>query len=486
MIQHFNRIIVGLGIATMLFACQEKQEEKAPEAVGPTPSKEQLAWHKMELNAFIHFTTNTFTGKEWGYGDESPEIFNPTDIDVDQWMETLQKAGFKGVILTAKHHDGFALFPSDYTEHDIANSSYKDGKGDLVKEVAESARAHGLKFGIYLSPWDRNREDYGEKSYVEYYRNQLKEIFTNYGDIFEMWFDGANGGDGYYGGANEERRIDKQNYYDWPTTLAMVEEIQPSVLFFSDAGPDLRWVGNERGEAGSTNWNIINPDTLYAGKPEISDLLQTGAKDGTKWIPAEVDVSIRPGWFYHKEEDSLVKSPQELFTTYLQSVGRGSTLLLNVPPDQRGQFDENDVASLLGMRKIIDSVFANNLAENAQISASNYRGESEAYSAENLIDGDSETYWATDDEVIQSSVEITFDAAKTVNFVLLQEYIELGQRVEKFNISAKENGEWKQIAEGTTIGYKRILKVPSVETTALKIEIEAAKANPILANLEIY
>ncbi|WBL22869.1 alpha-L-fucosidase [Zunongwangia sp. HRR-M8] len=486
MIQYFNRIIAGLGIATMLFSCQEKQEVKVPEAVGPTPSKEQLAWHKMELNAFIHFTTNTFTDKEWGYGDESPEIFNPTDINVDQWMETLQKAGFKGVILTAKHHDGFALFPSDYTDHDISNSPYKDGEGDLVKEVAQSARAHDLKFGIYLSPWDRNREDYGEKSYVEYYRNQLKEVFTNYGDIFEMWFDGANGGDGFYGGAKEERRIDKQHYYDWPTTLEMVEEIQPSVLFFSDAGPDLRWVGNERGEAGSTNWNIINPDTLYAGKPEISDLLQTGAKDGTKWIPAEVDVSIRPGWFYHKEEDSLVKSPQELFTTYLQSVGRGSTLLLNVPPDQRGQFHENDVASLLGMRKIIDSVFANNLAENAQISASNYRGESEAYSAENLIDGDSETYWATDDEVIQSSVEITFDAAKTVNFVLLQEYIELGQRVEKFNISAKENGEWKQIAEGTTIGYKRILKVPSVETTALKIEIEAAKANPILANLEIY
>ncbi|MDN3595422.1 alpha-L-fucosidase [Zunongwangia endophytica] len=486
MIQNLNRIIAGLGIATMLFSCQEKQEVKAPEAIGPTPSKEQLAWHEMELNAFIHFTTNTFTGKEWGYGDESPEIFNPTDIDVDQWMETLQKAGFKGVILTAKHHDGFALFPSDYTDHDISNSPYKDGEGDLVKEVAQSARAHGLKFGIYLSPWDRNREDYGEKSYVEYYRNQLKEVFTNYGDIFEMWFDGANGGDGFYGGAKEERRIDKQNYYDWPTTLEMVEEIQPSVLFFSDAGPDLRWVGNERGEAGSTNWNIINPDTLYAGKPEISDLLQTGAKDGTKWIPAEVDVSIRPGWFYHKEEDSLVKSPQELFTTYMQSVGRGSTLLLNVPPDQRGQFHENDVASLLGMRKIIDSVFANNLAENAQISASNFRGDSEEYSAENLIDGDSETYWATDEDVIQSSVEIIFDTAKTVNFVLLQEYIELGQGVEKFNISTKENGEWKQIAEGTTIGYKRILKVPSVETTALKIEIEAAKANPLLANLEIY
>ena len=486
MIRNLNKTIAGIGIASLLFACQEKQEVKAPQPVGPTPTKEQLAWHNMELNAFIHFTTNTFTGKEWGYGDESPAIFNPTDIDVDQWMETLQKAGFKGVILTAKHHDGFALFPSDYTEHDIANSPYKDGKGDLVKEVAESARAHGLKFGIYLSPWDRNREDYGEASYVKYYRNQLKEVFTNYGDIFEMWFDGANGGDGYYGGANEERRIDKQHYYDWPTTLAMVEKLQPSVLFFSDAGPDLRWVGNERGEAGITNWNIINPDTLYAGKPNISNLLQSGAKDGTEWIPAEVDVSIRPGWFYHEEEDSLVKTPEELFKTYLQSVGRGSTLLLNVPPDQRGQFHEKDVASLLGMRKMIDSIFANDLTENAQISVNNYRGESQKYAATNLIDDDPNTYWATDAEIIQSSIEINFDIAKTVNFVLLQENIALGQRVEKFHIAAMVDGKWKQIAEGTTIGYKRILEIPSVETKSVKIVIEKAKASPVISNLEIY
>lgn len=486
MIKNLNKTIATIGMASLLFACQEKQEVKAPQAIGPTPSKEQLAWHDMEMNAFIHFTTNTFTGKEWGYGDESPEIFNPTDLDVDQWMETLQKAGFKGVILTAKHHDGFALFPSDYTEHDIANSPYKDGKGDLVKEVAESARAHGLKFGIYLSPWDRNREDYGETSYVEYYRNQLKEVFTNYGDIFEMWFDGANGGDGYYGGANEERRIDKQNYYDWPTTLAMVEEMQPAVLFFSDAGPDLRWVGNEDGVGGTTNWNTITPDTLYAGKPGIGDILQTGSEDGTDWIPAEVNTSIRPGWFYHKEEDSLVKSPEELFTTYLQSVGRGSTLLLNIPPDQRGQFHENDVASLLGMRKILDSVFAENLTKNAKISASNYRGKSEAYAPSNLIDDNADTYWVTDEGIIDSSVEIMFDSAKTVNFVLLQENIALGQRVEKFHIAAMIDGEWEQVAEGTTIGYKRILEIPSVETTAIKIEFEAAKATPVISNLEIY
>ncbi|PRX39109.1 alpha-L-fucosidase [Salegentibacter salegens] len=273
MFKKLNKTIAGIFIVTLAFSCEENKQVETPEAVGPTPSREQLDWHNMEMNAFIHFTTNTFTDKEWGYGDESPEVFNPKDIDIDQWMQTLKKAGFKGVILTAKHHDGFALYPSDYTEHDIANSPYKDGEGDLVKEVAESAREHGLKFGIYLSPWDRNRADYGEASYIEYYRNQLKEVFTNYGNIFEMWFDGANGGDGYYGGADEERRIDKQNYYDWPTTLAMVEEIQPSVLFFSDAGPDLRWVGNEDGIGGKTNWNMITPDTLYAGKAGIGDIL---------------------------------------------------------------------------------------------------------------------------------------------------------------------------------------------------------------------
>src|SRR5690606_14792267 len=304
-------------LLSMFFAC--KQEVHAPEAVLPIPSPAQLAWHEMELNAFIHFTINTFTGKEWGYGDESPQLFNPTDIDVEQWITTLKDAGFRGVILTAKHHDGFCLWPTAYTEHSIKNSPYKDGKGDLVREVADACRKHGLKFGVYLSPWDRNRADYGTPSYVEYYRNQLKELFTEYGPIFEMWFDGANGGDGYYGGANERRRIDGSTYYDWPGTLAFAREMEPDVIFFSDAGPGVRWVGNERGVAGETNWNTITPDTLYAGKAGIEELLSTGHEDGTHWIPAEVDVSIRPGWFYHAEEDSKVKSAEDLFDIYLTS-----------------------------------------------------------------------------------------------------------------------------------------------------------------------
>ncbi len=459
---------------------------EAPKPFGPVPSEAQLAWHDMELNAFIHITINTFTNKEWGYGDESPELFNPSELNVDQWMETLKDAGFKGVILTAKHHDGFALWPSEYTEHDIANSPYKEGKGDLVKEVANAARAHDLKFGIYLSPWDRNRADYGEQSYVDYYRNQLQEVFTNYGPIFEMWFDGANGGNGYYGGANEERKIDKTSYYQWPETLKRVEKMESNVLFFSDAGPDLRWVGNEKRLAGKTNWNIINPDTLYAGKIGISDLLQTGAKNGTQWIPAEVDISIRPGWFYHKKEDTLVKSPQELFDIYLTSVGRGSTLLLNIPPDRRGLFHENDVAALKGFRKILDSVFAVNLAENESISADSFRGNSTTYNAEKAIDADAETFFATDDGVTSATLEMELPQEKTLNYIVLQEYIRLGQRVEIFTVSAWENNAWKEVASGTTIGHKRILKLNAVSTNKIKVEITRSKASPLLSNIGLY
>ncbi len=480
-----NKLFLPL-VMLAFFSCTEKKEVTAPQPVGPVPSEAQLAWHNMEMNAFIHFTINTFTDKEWGYGDESPELFNPSDLNVDQWMETLKEAGFKGVILTAKHHDGFALFPSEYTEHDIASSPYKDGKGDLVKEVEESAKAHGLKFGIYLSPWDRNRSDYGEQSYVDYYRNQLKEVFTNYGPIFEMWFDGANGGDGFYGGAKEERKIDKTNYYHWPETLKMVEKMEPNVLFFSDAGPDLRWVGNENGVAGETNWNTINPDTLYAGKAGISDLLQTGSEDGTKWIPAEVDVSIRPGWFYHKKEDSLVKSPEDLFQTYLSSVGHGSTLLLNVPPDQRGLFHENDVKALKGFRKILDSVFADNLVENASISADSFRGKSETYNAEKAIDGNTETFFATDDDITSATLEIELPQEKTLNYIVLQEYIQLGQRVENFTVSAWENNAWAVIATGTTIGHKRILKLGGVSTHKIKVDITSAKASPLISNIGLY
>lgn len=470
--------------ALFSFASCSKKEVAPPAALSVVPSDAQLAWHEMELNAFIHFTTNTFTDKEWGYGDEKESVFNPTALNTDQWVSTLKDAGFKGVILTCKHHDGFCLWPSQYTEHSVKNSPYK---GDVVKQVSESCKKLGLKFGIYVSPWDRNRADYGTPSYVTYYRNQLKELFTNYGPMFEMWFDGANGGDGYYGGAKEKRKINGSTYYDWPTTLNLVREMEPNVIFFSDAGPGVRWVGNERGVAGETNWNTISPDTIFAGKPGIENLLNTGNENGTAWIPAEVDVSIRPGWFYHANEDSLVKTPERLLKIYLSSVGRGSTLLLNIPPDRRGLIHENDVKALKEWRALLDSEFKTNLAANAPAEANTYRGESEQYAATNVTDGNKETYWTTEDGVTTGTIEIDLKTGQPVKYVLLQEYIKLGQRVKTFHVEIWKDNAWQRVADATTIGYKRIVKLdPSVQTSKVKIVIDDAKACPVISAVEIY
>lgn len=479
------RFIFLITIITVV-ACAPKKDVPAPTAVGPVPSESQLAWHQMETNAFIHFTTNTFTDKEWGFGDESPKVFNPTGFEPAQWISTLKEAGFKGVILTCKHHDGFCLWPSQYTEHSVKNSPFQGGQGDIVKAVAEACRAEGLKFGVYLSPWDRNRADYGTPEYVTYYRNQLKELFTAYGPIFEMWFDGANGGDGYYGGAREKRRIDGRHYYDWPTTLDLVREMEPNVIFFSDAGPGVRWVGNERGVAGETNWNTITPDTLYAGQPNTTDLLNRGSEDGTAWIPAEVDVSIRPGWFYHAKEDSEVKTPEQLFDIYLTSVGRGSTLLLNVPPDRSGRFHDNDVAALKGYKALLDSEFKTNLAANAPATSDSHRGSQPQYEARLATDGNPETYWATDEGITTASIEIPLKEGTTVKYILLQEYIKLGQRVKSFQVEAFSAGAWTPLTEGTTIGYKRILRVDPTSAEKIRVKITDAKACPLLSNIEVY
>ena len=468
-------------LTIVLLSCSNNVD--APTPIGPLPTAAQLAWHEMELNAFVHFTTNTFTDKEWGYGDESPAIFNPTAFDADQWITTFKEAGFKGVILTCKHHDGFCLWPSEFTEHSVKNSPFKK---DVVKEVADACKRHGLKFGIYVSPWDRNHAAYGTPKYVEYYRNQLKELFTNYGPVFEMWFDGANGGDGFYGGKREQRKINGATFYDWPTTLNTVRELEPEIIFFSDAGPGVRWVGNERGVAGETNWNSITPDTLFAGKGGIENLLNTGSENGTHWIPAEVDVSIRPGWFYHAKEDSLVKSPEKLLEIYLTSVGRGSTLLLNVPPDRRGLIHENDVAALKQWRALLNETFKTNLALNAHVTASTYRGGSKIYSPANLTDNNPETYWATNDNEIISSVELELDKPQEVKYVLLQEYIKLGQRVKSFKIEVWSGGRWLPVAEATTIGYKRIVKLEPVLTDKIRITILDSKACPVLSNVEIF
>jgi alpha-L-fucosidase len=460
--------------------------QEAPKPVLPVPSVAQLQWHEMEMNAFIHFTTNTFTDKEWGYGDESPSIFNPTQLNTEQWARVLKEAGFKTMILTCKHHDGFCLWPSAYTDHSVKASPYKNGHGDIVKEVSDAARKFGLKFGVYLSPWDRNRADYGTRSYITYYRNQLKELFTKYGPIFEMWFDGANGGDGYYGGAKERRRINGATYYDWPTTLKMVHSMQPNVIFFSDAGPGVRWVGNENGIAGATNWNTIYADTLYAGKGGIEHILNTGSPDGNKWIPAEVDVSIRPGWFYHEKEDAKVKTPEKLFDIYLTSVGRGSTLLLNIPPDRRGLFHENDVKALAGFKALLKTEFAKNLAFKAAVKSNNVRGNNKKFAPANVTDGNKETYWATDDEMTSSSLEISLTKSASIKYIVLQEYIKLGQRVKAFTVEVWKDGGWKKITEATTIGYKRILKFDPVETSKVRVSITDAKACPLINNIELY
>jgi alpha-L-fucosidase len=479
--------VFGLVMLSLLFSFSVFQKTVSPPApIFPIPTDRQLAWHEMEQYAFVHFTTNTFTDKEWGYGDESESVFNPTAMDVTQWTRTIKAAGLKGLVLTCKHHDGFCLWPSKYTEHSVKNSPYKNGKGNVVEEVEKACRADGLKFGVYLSPWDRNRSDYGSPSYIEYYRNQLKELFAAHSPVFEMWFDGANGGDGYYGGAKEKRKIDGKTYYDWPTTLKMVRAIESNVIFFSDAGPDIRWCGNEQGYVNETNWNTINSDSLYAGKSGIENLLNTGNESGKSWIPAEVDVSIRPGWFYHAKEDSQVKTPEELFEIYLSSVGRGSNLILNIPPDRRGLINEIDVASLQGWKKLIDQRFKTNLALHKTVMASSVRGNAAVFGADKVTDGNKETYWATNDQENSGSLVIDLNEKRLISYVLIQEYIKLGQRVKNFTVEVEKDGNWQVIASGTTIGYKRILRIDPVEAQKVRISIKDSKACPVISNVEVY
>ncbi len=451
----------------------------------PVPSPRQLAWQHLEFYAFTHFTVNTFTDKEWGYGDESPKVFNPSDLDCGQWARVIKAAGMKGIIVTAKHHDGFCLWPSKYTEHSVKNSPWKDGKGDVLKDLSEACKAEGLKFGVYLSPWDRNSALYGTPEYITYYRNQLKEILSNYGPVFEVWFDGANGGTGYYGGAREKRTIDRKTYYDWPDTRKIVRELQPDAVMFSDAGPDVRWVGNERGIAGETNWSMINKDEFAPGVAK-TDVLNHGLENGRDWVPAECDVSIRPGWFYHKSQDDKVKSVNQLVDIYMKSIGRNGSFLLNVPPDRTGRINEHDVQRLKEFRKALDEIFARNLAAGKRVSADSWRGKSDTYAPANLTDGKEDTYWCNDDDVKQGVLTIDLDKRQEVNLVLLQEYIPLGQRVKKFRVEVLADGNWQEVASGTTIGYKRILHFTPVRTDKIRITIEDARACPLINNVEIY
>ena len=459
-------------------------EVRPPKPFGPVPSSRQLRWHQMEFYGFVHFTVNTFTDREWGYGDESEKVFNPTDFSAEQIATTAREAGMKGLILTAKHHDGFCLWPSKYTEHSVRNSLWKKGKGDVVKELARACRKQGLWFGIYLSPWDCNQKDYGRPEYITYYRNQLRELLTQYGEIFTVWFDGANGGRGYYGGARETRKIDARAYYDWDNTRAIVRQLMPTAVMFSDAGPDFRWVGNEDGIAGEPCWATLNAAGRYPGGP--SKGLNSGERPGTDWIPAECDVSVRPGWFYHAKEDGQVKTPAQLIDTYYKSVGRGACLNLNIPPDQRGRIHDQDVRSLHEFRHILDSTFAKDLAQEAKLSASNIRGQARRFGPQNLLDHNRNTYWTTDDDVTTPLVTLEFRQPTTFNVISLREYLPLGQRVEAFALEQWKDGQWVEFAQGTSIGNHRLVRGDNVTTDKLRLRITQAPVCPALSEFGVY
>ena len=428
---------------------------------GPLPSKNQLRWQEMEMYAFIHYSLNTYTDQEWGFGNEDPILFNPSDLDCRQWARVCKQAGMKGIIFTAKHHCGFCMWPSAYTEYSVKNTPWKNGKGDVVRELADACREEGLKFAVYLSPWDRNHKDYGRPEYVTYFRNQLRELLTNYGEIFEVWFDGANGGDGWYGGANETRKIDGKTYYGWAETFRMIRELQPKAVIWNDGGDrgDLRWVGTEAGNVGETNWSLM------PSKGETPwHMLHYGVEDGDVWCPGETNTSIRPGWFYHETENEHVKSLSKLMDTYYKSVGRNSTLLLNFPIAPNGRIHPNDSLRGIAFKKMIDEVFKTNLVEKAKI---------QTKASETIID---------------------FGKPTVFNRFLAEEDIALGQRVKKFTLEALVDGKWQSLKDAlvengdglTTIGHRRIICFPTVKATQLRFTITDAKAEPIIKKMGVY
>jgi alpha-L-fucosidase len=477
-----RKIIWGIMFSSLSAGLSNAQTQP-PKPFGSVPSENQIRWQEMEYYAFLHFSINTFTDQEWGDGAEDPKLFNPKELDCRQWARVCKEAGMKGIILTVKHHCGFCLWPSKYTEFSVKNSPWKNGKGDIVRELADACKEYGLKLGVYLSPWDRNHADYGKPEYITYFRNQLTELLTNYGPIFEVWFDGANGGSGYYGGARETRRIDRKTYYDWQNTYKLIRQLQPDIVIWNDGGDrgDLRWVGTEAGYVGETNWSLLN-----ATGNVTNDMLRFGLENGDSWVPGEVNTSIRPGWFYHTTEDNRVKTIPKLLDIYYSSFGRNATLLLNFPIDTRGLIHENDAKASKDFAAVVNESFAVNLAEKVKITASNVRGNSKEFGPGKVIDGNKDTYWATDDGTTNASLTIDFPKPTTFNRFLVQEYIRLGQRVKAFTVEAFVDGTWKEVAKVTTIGYKRILRFPGIKATRARFTITDSKSCPVISNLGIY
>lgn len=467
------------------------QNSRPPAPCGPLPTANQIKWQEMEMYAFIHYSLNTYTGQEWGYGNESPALFNPSDLDCRQWARVCKQAGMRGIIFTAKHHCGFCMWPSAFTDYSVRNSPWKNGQGDVVGELAEACREEGLKFAVYLSPWDRNHPRYGYAEYIQYFRNQLRELLTNYGDIFEVWFDGANGGDGWYGGANETRTIDRTTYYEWQDTYKMIRELQPDIVIWNDGGDrgDLRWVGTEAGYIGETNWSLLNGDGDVP-----YNMLHYGLEDGDSWVPGETNTSIRPGWFYHESEDMQVKSLSKLMDTYYKSVGRNSTLLLNFPIAPNGRIHPNDSLRGLEFARAIGRTFENDLAVNTQVTSSAIRDNDPRYKPDNVLDNNDDTYWTTNDNVTSGSLTFNFDRPTSFNRFLAEEYIRLGQRVKKFTLEARIDGKWHPLSDElagdgdglTTIGHRRIICFPTVTATALRFSVTDSKACPLISKVGIY
>ena len=469
---------------------------------GPVPTENQLRWQDMEMYAFIHYSLNTYTDQEWGFGNEDLNLFNPSNLDCRQWARVCKQAGMKGIIFTAKHHCGFCMWPSKYTEYSVKNTPWKNGKGDVVKELADACREEGLKFAVYLSPWDRHHKDYGKPEYITYFRNQLRELLTQYGEIFEVWFDGANGGDGWYGGANETRRIDGKTYYGWSETFRMIRELQPNAVIWNDGGDrgDLRWVGTEAGYVGETNWSLMPSmgDTPY-------HMLHYGVEDGDVWCPGETNTSIRPGWFYHETENEHVKSLSKLMDTYYKSVGRNSTLLLNFPIAPNGRIYPTDSLRGIAFKKMIDEVFKENLIENGKLKiegcdlASAEMKLASVMPSESRLDVKHQNgAGAQSKGNYQSSIvhyQLSWAKPTAFNRFVAEEDITQGQRVRKFLIEALVDGQWQPLRDMlvedgqdglTTIGHRRIICFPTVTTTQLRFTISDAKAVPVIKKLGVY